>query len=292
MGRYDLKILFKQPENDGYHSATALEEFGILQCFLKRIVSKRDKTNVTRKRHYHNCVEVHIIEKGYQIYEIGSKCIKLEKGSFLMISPMSYHRVTEEANETEKYSFIFELKRNGMAEQLFIEMGSCFSCETPITVRECIAYIEEEKRERKPYHTVLICNRVLECILQILRLLPSAVAEKTVEPLGDMRLKLAKEYIGDNICNAISVDEIADHCHIGKKQLTRIFLCEEGCTAAEYVRRARCRHIEKLLADPSQTLSGVSEEMHFCNEYYFNTYFKRYSGMTPGAYRRSILGIQ
>ena len=43
-----MKIVFKQPENDSYHSAIALEEFGILQCFLKQIVSKRDKTNITR----------------------------------------------------------------------------------------------------------------------------------------------------------------------------------------------------------------------------------------------------
>ena len=100
-----MKILFKQPENDPYHSATALEEFGILQCFLKHIVSKSDRTNITRKRHYHKCVEVHIIEKGYQIYEIEGKRIKLEKGSFLIISPLSYHCLTEETNETEKYSF-------------------------------------------------------------------------------------------------------------------------------------------------------------------------------------------
>ena len=144
-----MKILFKQPENDPYHSAIALEEFGILQCFLKHIVSKSDRTNITRKRHYHKCVEVHIIEKGYQIYEIEGKCIKLEKGSFLMISPLAYHCLTEETNETEKYSFTFELKNHSMAKQLLTEMGSYFSCVTPITVQECIAYIEEEKRERE-----------------------------------------------------------------------------------------------------------------------------------------------
>ncbi len=287
-----MKILFKQPENDLTSAAIALEQFGILQCFLKWILSKRDKTNITRKIHYHKCVEVHIIEKGYQIYEIEGTCMKLEKGSFLMISPLSHHRVTKEANETEKYSFTFELKSNGVAERLLTGMGPCFLSETPIAVRECIAHIEEEKRGCKPYHTVLISNRVLECILQILRLLPSAVAETTDEQSGDMRLMLAKQYIEDNICYAVSVGEIADYCHIGQKQLSRIFLCEEGCTVAEYVRRARCRHIEKLLADPSKTLLGVSEEMHFCNEYYFNTFFKRYAGMTPGAYRRSVLGTQ
>ena len=133
---------------------------------------------------------------------------------------------------------------------------------------------------------------MLELIIQILRLLLSEVPETPVESEGDMRLYLAKQYVSDNICRAISVEELATYCHIGKKQLTRIFLCEEGCTVAEYVRRARCRHIEKLLADPSRTLSGISEEMHFCNEYYFNTFFKRHTGMTPGAYRRSILGTQ
>lgn len=287
-----MKILFNQAENSGFQNTAVLEEFGILQCFLKKIRSEYDKTNITRKRHYHKCVEVHIIEKGYQIYDIGDKCIKVEEGSFLLISPLSYHRPIAEASETEKYSFIFELKSDSMAEQLLKDLGVCFSCKTPIRVRECISYIEEEKIAHKAYHTVLICNRVLECIIQILRLLPSTVTEKMVEQSGDVRLDLAKQYIEDNICNAISVEEIADFCHIGKKQLTRIFLCEEGCTAADYVRQVRCRHIEKLLADPSKTLSGISEEMHFCNEYYFNTFFKRYAGMTPGAYRRSVLGAQ
>ena len=287
-----MKILFNQLENNRFHSATALEEFGILQCFLKRIRSKYDKTNVTRKRHYHKCVEIHIIEKGYQIYDVGNQRIKIEEGAFLMISPLSYHRLITEASETEKYSFAFELKSDSMAEQLLKESGECFSHKTPISVKKCISYIEEEKRAQKAHHTVLICNRVLECIIQILRLFSSAVTEKTVEQSGDVRLDLAKRYIEDNICNAVSVEELADFCHIGKKQLTRIFLCEEGCTAADYVRRARCRHIEKLLANPSKTLSEVSEEMHFCNEYYFNTFFKRYAGMTPGAYRRSVLGAQ
>ena len=287
-----MKILFKQPENDLSHSAVALEQFGILQCFLKRIAAERDKKNVTRKRHYHTCVEVHIIEKGYQIYEVEGKRIRVEKGNLLMISPQTYHGMIEEARETEKYTFTFELKNNSLMEQACTGISVCFLCAAPIALRECIAYIEEEKRARKPYHNVLICNRILEFIIQILRLLPSEAPEMPVESVGDMRLDLAKQYISDNICQAISVEELATYCHIGKKQLTRIFLCEEGCTAAEYVRRARCRHIEKLLADPSRTLSGISEEMHFCNEYYFNAFFKRYAGMTPGAYRRSVLGTQ
>ena len=142
-----MNILFKQPENDCLNVATALEQFGILQCYLKKIVAKRDKSNITIKRHYHRCVEVHIIENGYQIYEIDGKYIKLEKGSFLIIPPLSYHRMTEEAEGTEKYSFTFELKNNGTAEQLCGGMSLSFSSATPKAIQECMACIEEEKRD-------------------------------------------------------------------------------------------------------------------------------------------------
>jgi AraC-like DNA-binding protein len=200
--------------------------------------------------------------------------------------------MSREAEGTEKYSFTFEVKNNSTADQLCAAMKSYFLCATSNSVRECIAYIEKEKRESKPYHNVLICSRVFECILHLLRLLPSTAVESAPEHLGDMRLAIAKQYIADNVCYAVSVGELAAYCHIGKEQLTRIFLCEEGCTVAEYVRMVRCRYIEKLLKDPSETLLGISEQMHFSSEYYFNSFFKRCSGMTPGAYRRSVLGTQ
>jgi AraC-like DNA-binding protein len=47
--------------------------------------------------------------------------------------------------------------------------------------------------------------------------------------------------------------------------------------------------IEKLLSDPSLSLRQISEKMEFNNEYHFNSFFKKYAGMTPGAYRKSVV---
>lgn len=44
--------------------------------------------------------------------------------------------------------------------------------------------------------------------------------------------------------------------------------------------------IESLLADASLSLKQVSMMMNFDNEYYFNAFFKKYSGMPPGEYRK------
>ncbi len=103
------------------------------------------------------------------------------------------------------------------------------------------------------------------------------------------RFLLAKQYIEDNICRAISVAELAYYCCLSEKQIPRIFRQEEKMTVMEYIRKRRCAQIEKMLADPGMTLRAISEAMHFSSEYHFNSYFKKYAGMSPGAYRKSKL---
>ena len=99
---------------------------------------------------------------------------------------------------------------------------------------------------------------------------------------------LAKEYIEDNILRSVSVPEVAAYCCISSKQLTRIFLSEDGICVSEYIRRARCSHIESLLLESRYSLKEISDIMNFSSEYYFNVFFKKHAGMSPGAYRKSF----
>ena len=116
------------------------------------------------------------------------------------------------------------------------------------------------------------------------------VATGVVQPheTEDHRLSIAKQYIEDNIERSISLSELAAYCYLSEKQLTRIFRQGEGVSAAEYVRQRRCRKIEELLAGSDLTLCAISEQMGFSSEYYFNAFYKKYAGMTPGAYRKSV----
>jgi AraC-like DNA-binding protein len=111
----------------------------------------------------------------------------------------------------------------------------------------------------------------------------------TVNSEEDHRLTIAKQYIEDNICQPISVSELASYCYISEKQLGRIFVSECGLTVMEYIRKMKCRQIEKMLSDPSLSLRQISEKMNFNNEYHFNSFFKKYAGMSPGTYRKAII---
>ena len=105
----------------------------------------------------------------------------------------------------------------------------------------------------------------------------------------DPRIQLVKQYVKDNIAENINTEELASYCRISEKHLERIFLQSEGKTLMTFVREQKCREIEKLLADSSLSIKQISEMMNFSNEYYFNAFFKKHSGMPPGAYRKTVL---
>ena len=104
----------------------------------------------------------------------------------------------------------------------------------------------------------------------------------------DPRLAMAKQYIIDNAEQKLSVSEVAAYCALSEKQLTRLFDTEDT-TPAEFIRSQKIKLIEQMLSDGNASLKEISDKMNFSNEFYFNTFFKKYSGMTPGEYRKMNL---
>ena len=128
-----------------------------------------------------------------------------------------------------------------------------------------------------------------ECIFIYLRLL--GLREETAEPkdsASDVRLQLAKQFVSENIELNLTVEDLAQYCHLSSKQLTRIFRQEEQITPLTYIKRQRLFYAKKLLANKTLSLREISEIMHFSSEYYFHSFFKKEEGMPPGTYRKMI----
>lgn len=284
-----MELLFKQPEDSGGVVPSALNGFGVKRCLLKYICADGDRLYITKKRHYHSGFEIHCIEKGYQLYELEGERIKVGAGQFLMISPQVEHVALGEAENTVKYAFSFSLCDKGQ-----IRADACRAYvfgDTPTSVRDCIECIQRERKSKVYGFSAVVEYRVWECILYFFRVCgfcPKAEQQKNTEA-ENSRLSVAKQYIDDNICRAVSVSEVASHCYVSEKQLSRIFERYEGIGAAAYIRVRRCQKIEKMLSETELSLREIGEATGFANEYYFNAFFKKYSGMPPGAYRRSLL---
>lgn len=284
-----MKILYRYTSTD--HAEKAIWSFlGIDRCYIKRISVKADGLGITKKRHYHTDVEIHMIKAGYQIYKIGDEEIRIDKDELLLIAPNVAHTALDASSDTVKYAICFRTEDGDAPILRALTREPYIHARIPIAVWECFAVIERERRQKQPYSRVLTATRALECVLYVARdLVSDGLTEAPRENAAENdRLAIAKQYIEDNASRSVSLLEVASYCYISEKQLTRMFREEESVTVGEYIRQRRCLRIEELLTQSTLTLSEISEALGFQNEYYFNTYCKKYIGMSPGAYRRAI----
>lgn len=275
-----MKILYKQPSNP---TGTSLYGLGICQCYLKHIFPQGSQESISLKTHYHRDYEIHMVEQGSVIYEVEGKLYHLNRGHFLLLPPQKPHRVVERTAQTSTFSITFCLTQN---ENVLAHIDQCASGQLSDRIWENIRQIETERKNARALSEKLIEGDLLEILVLLWRLCGKREMP-AVEMLQeeDPRLTLAKQYIYDNIELALAVEDVSSYCHLSTKQLSRLFLHREKMTPAAYIKEQRTQRMEKLLQEGELSLRDISEKMNCSSEYYFNTFFKRNAGMTPGEYR-------
>lgn len=276
-----MKIYFKQSDKTDIYSP--FSPLNIRDCYLKHLLIDKDTSKVTHKPHHHNGFEIHIIEKGQQSYQSDGKLYCANGGEFFFIPPFVKHQVLSSAPGTEKYSITFSSSELSY-------LSNCVSGTVPPRLFESVRFIINEYHNETSLSEHIIQNTVFECAIMLLRIcgLRETSTIKTEDGSEDLRLESAKAYIRDNIESWLTVSDIATYCHISIKQITRIFLKNEGISPAQYIVKERIEHIHKLLEDGNLSLKEISEKMNFQNEYYFNTFVKKHIGMPPGTYRKMM----
>ena len=270
-----MKILYKQPKES---QNSALSSFDIQNCYFKKITVDQDTKNITKKTHHHTSFELHIVTEGFQEYNVSGTTYRLESGSFLLIYPDAPHTITASMPLTRKFSITFN-------KQTDISLPCLFG-KADERIFSNLEFISNEALLKRVISHTLTENSILEILVWIFRLSGAKEKEQRHKQDENISVSLAKQYIEDNIEFNPDVKDVAAYCYFSTKQLTRIFQKYEGIAPGEYIIKRRIEVIEEFLRDDTYSLKKISEIMSFNNEYYFNTFFKKYSGMPPGEYRR------
>jgi AraC-like DNA-binding protein len=263
---------------------------GISECYVKNLNVISDRASILRTIHRHTSYEVHIILCGSQDYKIGENTFTVSAGELLLITPYTPHLVVSETDDYKKCAFSFALTKESVLASSISHISSHAIAAASDALLSLLDFLSAENSAPCAFSNNLAELAALECILLILRLVGARDEALHVSaPLNDTRVAIAKQFIKDNIQSNITIGALASYCCIGAKQLSRIFYSEEQCTIAEYIRIHRVEYIKNLLTSNTYSIREISDLMNFSSECYLNSFFKKYTGMTPGAYKRSMM---
>ena len=93
--------------------------------------------------------------------------------------------------------------------------------------------------------------------------------------------------LSENYLNHREVGWYADAMNLTPRYLTTTIRKVSGCTVSEWICRFIIKDAKYLLKHSEMTVQQVAYELNFPNQSFFGKFFRKHTGMSPGAYRNS-----
>lgn len=114
--------------------------------------------------------------------------------------------------------------------------------------------------------------------------------EKTVDdnytPSSEEIVELIKTYIHENYKSVVDFGEMAKNLGFSQPYLTKVFSKHVGKNPSTYLKEYRINVAKQLLADKANSLSAISEQTGFADQFHLSKSFKAVTGMSPSEYRQ------
>jgi AraC family transcriptional regulator len=111
------------------------------------------------------------------------------------------------------------------------------------------------------------------------------------QPAGDCYtpawLLRARDLLHDRCAESLGLELIANEVGVHPAHLARTFRRHFHCTAGDFQQRIRIGRARQLLAGSDTNLAEVALALGYADQSHFTSAFKRYTGATPGAFRKA-----
>ncbi len=111
-----------------------------------------------------------------------------------------------------------------------------------------------------------------------------------VTAISDPIVAAALRFVRENVAERFGVDDVAEHAGVSRGTLNRRFRAATGGTLHDAVAATRIGRVKRLLEDTDLPLHAVAARSGFPHVEYLIAAFRKATGSTPGAFRRSRRG--
>lgn len=169
-----------------------------------------------------------------------------------------------------------------------MELQNCFGRKDPFIERIIALFLDELHAPPHPaqaYTTEALSvalARHMACRFNALGL----QAEAAPLDLHARAVQRVKDYIQENLHQAITLDALASLANVSRFHFARMFRHSTGVSAMAYLERARMARAQELIRAGGLSMALVAVAVGYEDQSYFTRRFRLRVGMTPAAYAR------
>lgn len=154
---------------------------------------------------------------------------------------------------------------------------------------EYMEHLKEQYLSEDPYEHFLLKNELWRTVCEGLQTVRthtesfSRYSDATAFAIG---------YVYRNLSAALTVKTVAEGSFCSQSQLSALFRREVGQSIASYIDDLLMADASNRLIYTNDSVSRISEQLGFCDQFYFSRKFTKRFGLSPLQYRRKQRGAE
>ncbi len=250
--------------------------------------------------HFHNCLEIGICHSGSGTLQICREAHPFRAGDVTCLPQHIPHTTWSSEGDLSLWSYLFVDLRGllfhlmpgesnfELIHPLLTQSRYLFGTEQNTKIHFLANSILEEMRKRCENHDLIVRSLFLALFCELKRLFTFSLPDAGAPQDGSghsLALAPAIHAIYTGYMNPLSVQRLADLCHMSQTHFRRTFLAIMGTSPLRYINALRVDRAALLLSAANDAVMDISQAVGFASLSSFNRCFVRLKGVSPRAFR-------
>lgn len=239
-------------------------------------------------QHTHNCSELFYVIDGQGQFLIEDQTYPVSPSDLVIVNPNVAHTEVSLNASPLKYIVLgvegLELTATNNDDNTNFCIINFKTHKDNILL--CLQNMLTEIETKHPGYEI-VCQDLMEILIVLLgRQTNFSTILTPVNKKASRLCGSTKRYIDAHYQENITLDQLADVCHVSKYHLAHAFTEEYGISPINYLISKRISEAEHLLKTTDFSLSLISSTTGFSSSSYFAQIFRKQKGMSPTEFRK------